>query len=60
MTECSFDIAELKTQLLAWEQMYNTMKLRQALAYLTPLEFLKGTETIIQEYKEGGYVPMII
>ncbi len=41
VTESSFDIAELTAQLLNWEQTYNTVRPHQALAYLTPLEFLK-------------------
>ena len=41
VTESSFDIAELRAQLLDWEQTYNTVRPHQALAYLTPLQFLK-------------------
>jgi len=41
VTESSFDIAELRAHLLEWEQIYNTVRPHQALAYLTPLEFLK-------------------
>jgi len=41
VTESSFDIAELRAQLLDWEQIYNTVRPHQALAYLTPLKFLK-------------------
>ena len=41
VTESSFDIAELTAQLLDWEETYNTVRPHQALAYLTPLQFLK-------------------
>jgi transposase InsO family protein len=41
VTESSFDIAELRAQLLDWEQTYNTVRPHQALTYLTPLQFLK-------------------
>ena len=46
--ESLFDIAELRAQMLDWEQTRNTVRLRQALSYLTPLEFLK------QRKKEQG------
>ncbi len=41
VTESSFDIAELRAQRLDWEQIYNTVRPHQALAYLTPSEFLE-------------------
>jgi len=41
VTDSSFNIAELRAELLAWEQTYNTVRPHQALGYLTPLEFLE-------------------
>ena len=41
VTESSFDIAELRGELLEWEQVYNTLRPHQALGYLTPLKFLE-------------------
>ena len=44
LTDSSFDLAELETELLQWEQIYNTVRPHQALGYLTPLEFLQQKE----------------
>ncbi len=46
VTDSSFDIAELRDELLEWETTYNTIRPHQALGYLTPLKFLeqKGKE----------------
>ena len=41
VTESSFDIAELRGELLEWEQVYNGVRPHQALGYLTPLKFLE-------------------
>ena len=41
VTESSFDLAELRGELLEWEQVYNTVRPHQALGYLTPLKFLE-------------------
>ena len=41
VTESSFDLSELRDELLEWERVYNTVRPHQALAYLTPLQFLK-------------------
>ena len=43
VTESSFELSELRKELLRWEQVYNynTVRPHQALAYLTPLKFLK-------------------
>jgi transposase InsO family protein len=41
LTESSFDIAELRSYLLQWERVYNTIRPHQALGYLTPLKFLE-------------------
>ena len=41
VTECSFDLCELREELLEWEEVYNTIRPHQALGYLTPLKFLE-------------------
>lgn len=41
VTDSSFEIAELRAELLQWERTYNTIRPHQALDYLTPLEFIK-------------------
>jgi transposase InsO family protein len=41
VTESSFDIPELREELLEWEQVYNTVRPHQALGYITPLKFLE-------------------
>jgi len=41
VTESSFDIAELRAELLDWERTYNTVRPHQALGFLTPVEFLE-------------------
>jgi len=41
VTDSSFDLSELRTELLEWEVIYNTVRPHQALAYLTPLKFLE-------------------
>lgn len=41
MTESSFDVAELKDELLEWEHTYNTVSPHQSFNYLNPLEFLQ-------------------
>jgi len=41
VTESSFDLPELREELLAWEQAYNTVRPHQALGYVTPLKFLQ-------------------
>jgi putative transposase len=46
VTESSFDIADLRAQLLEWERTYNTIRPHQSLGYLTPLKFL-------EEWKEN-------
>jgi len=40
VTEGSFEIDELRAELLDWEQTYNAIRPHQALGYLTPSEFL--------------------
>jgi transposase InsO family protein len=46
VTESSFDITELRAQLLEWEQTYNAIRPHQSLGYLTPLKSL-------EEWKEN-------
>ena len=41
VTESSFNVAELKGELLEWERTYDTVRPHQALGYLTPLQFLE-------------------
>ena len=41
MTESSFELAELRGELLEWERTYDTVRPHQALNYLTPLKFLE-------------------
>jgi len=38
-------VAELNQHALAWERVYNTVRPRQALGYLTPLGFLGQLDT---------------
>jgi len=44
VTESSFDLSELREELLEWEQVYNTVRPHQALGYVTPLKFLEQQE----------------
>jgi len=44
VTDSSFDLAELRGELLEWEQVYNTKRPHQALGYMTPLKFLEQWE----------------
>jgi len=48
VTDSSFELAELRQELLEWETTYNTVRPHQALGYLTPLAFLE------QKRKEVG------
>ncbi len=41
VTDSSFEVAELREELLEWERVYNTVRPHQALGYLTPLKFLE-------------------
>ena len=41
VTDSSFDLAELRDELLEWEEVYNTVRPHQALGYMTPLKFLE-------------------
>jgi putative transposase len=44
VTDSSFELAEIRQELLEWETTYNTIRPHQALGYLTPLEFLQQKE----------------
>ena len=48
VTESSFDIAELRSELLEWERTYDTVRPHQAFNYLTPLELSEQ----LRDYKE--------
>jgi len=41
VTESSFDLSELREELLEWERVYNTVRPHQALGYVTPFKFLE-------------------
>ena len=41
ITVNSFELDELREELLEWEQVYNTVRPYQALGYMTPLKFLE-------------------
>jgi putative transposase len=41
VTESSFELTELRTDLRRWEETYNRVRPHQALGYLTPLEFIE-------------------
>ena len=41
VTDSTFDLDELRIELLEWEGIYNTVRPHQALGYLTPLKFLE-------------------
>jgi transposase InsO family protein len=48
VTDSSFELAELRQELLKCEITYNTVRPHQALGYLTPLRFFE------QKRKEVG------
>ena len=41
VTDSSFDLPDLREELLEWEEVYNTVRPHQALDYVTPLKFLE-------------------
>jgi len=41
VTESSFELAELRSELVHWEETYNKIRPHQALGYLTPGEFIE-------------------
>lgn len=52
VTDSTFELAELRKDLLEWERVYNTVRPHQSLRYLTPLKYLNQ--------KKGGQVSLII
>jgi putative transposase len=56
VTESSFELSELREELLEWEQVYNTVRPHQALGYVTPLKFLQQQK----EYSRKENVSLII
>jgi len=44
VTDSSFELAELRNDLLEWEKIYNTIRPHQSLGYLTPLKYLERKE----------------
>ena len=44
VTDSSFDLADIRHELLKWETTYNSIRPHQALGYLTPEKFLKERE----------------
>lgn len=57
ITESSFDLSDIRRELLAWEWVYNTVRPHQALGYVTPLQFLKQWK---EKLVKGGQVSLII
>lgn len=41
VTDSSFELVDIRTRLLEWEEICNTYRPNQALKYLTPLQFLE-------------------
>ncbi len=41
VSDSSFDLAEIRRDLLKWENIYNTVRPHQALGYLTPSKYLQ-------------------
>jgi len=56
VTDSTFELAELRQELLEWEKVYNTVRPHQALGYLTPLQFLQQQD----QYSEREHVSPII
>jgi putative transposase len=52
VTDSTFDLADLRPKLLAWENVCNTIRPNQALNYLTPTEFLE--QRFVNSKKEAG------
>jgi putative transposase len=47
VTDSDFELADIRTKLLEWEQICNTYRPHQALHYLTPQEFLENIEEVM-------------
>jgi putative transposase len=54
VTDSDFELADIRSKLLEWENICNTYRPNQALGYLTPWEYLQKTST------KGGKVSLII
>ena len=52
VVDSSFELAELRGQLLEWERICDTVRPNQALGYLTPLQFLQQRQE--NQRKEVG------
>lgn len=44
VTDSSFELTELRRELMEWEDVYNTIRPHQALGYLTPKKFIERTK----------------
>ena len=55
VTDNTFELAELRQELLAWEKVYSTVRPHQALGYLTPLQFLQQQD----QHSKKEYVSSI-
>lgn len=51
ITDSTFELSELRKELLNWERVYNTVRPHQALGYLTPEQFL-------EKQRQGGKVSL--
>ena len=51
ITDSTFELIELRKELLQWEIVYNSVRPHQALGYLTPLKY-------VQQNSEGGKVSL--
>ena len=51
LTDSTFELEELRGELLEWEMIYNSVRPHQALGYLTPLKY-------IQQNSKGGKVSL--
>ena len=41
ITNSTFELSQLRSDLLEWEKVYNTVRPHQAMGYLTPLKFFR-------------------
>lgn len=41
ITDCSFELADLRSELSNWQNIYNTIRPHQSLNYMTPLAFIQ-------------------
>lgn len=46
VADCAWTVEALNRELRQWETIYNTVRPHQALGYLTPLQFLRGSSTV--------------